>query len=252
VSEPTFFEIQRAFTRYLRDPEHVSPPPHIAPERLAIYTHAVIANAEMFIGDNFPRIKSVMPADTWSALVRDYFRRHESHTPLFVELPGQFLRYLEEAREVPEDPPYLYELAHFDFLENLVSTDEARIDESAINRNGDVMREPPVLNPTLRLIRYAFPVHRIDREYQPLDVPDTPTFIVAFRDRAHGYGTIDVNPATARALELFLGDPRLCGAEVMRAIAAELQHPDIAVLVAGGREIFARLAQRDVILGTAA
>jgi hypothetical protein len=93
VSEPTFFEIQRAFTRYLRDPEHVSPPPHIAPERLAIYTHAVIANAEMFIGDNFPRIKSVMPADTWSALVRDYFRRHESHTPLFVELPGQFLRY---------------------------------------------------------------------------------------------------------------------------------------------------------------
>jgi hypothetical protein len=171
---------------------------------------------------------------------------------LFVELPGEFLNYLTETREVAEDPPFLLELAHFDLLENLVSTDETRINEQNIDPDGDLMRGTPVINPTTQLARYTFPVHTIDALNQPVDVPDMPTFIVAFRDRANRYGTIDLNAPTARAVELLLSQTSLSGEDVMRTIAHELNHPDVAAVVAGGHDILRRLAQRDVILGTAA
>ncbi len=183
-------------------------------------------------------------------MVRDYFRRHASTTPLFVELPGEFLRYLDEVRDDPDDPPYLYELAHFEFLETEVSADEHRIDELGVDASGDVIAGVPVVNPTLRLVRYTFPVHRLEVSHRPDGEPDAPTFIAAFRDRAHRFGFIDLNSASARAVELLLRDEGLSGDEVLRAIAEELQHPDPDAVVAAGREILERLAARDAILGT--
>jgi uncharacterized protein len=250
VSEPRFFSVQRAFTQYLRDPDHVTPPADLAGERLAVYSHAVIKNAETFIGENFPRVKSLFPEAAWTSMVRDYFRRHASTTPLFVELPGEFLRYLDELRDEPDDPPFLYELAHFEFLETEVSADEQRIDETGVDPAGDVITGVPLVNPTLRLVRYTYPVHRIDVSSRPDGEPGPPTFIAAFRDRAHRFGFIDLNSASARAVELLLRDEGLSGNELMRAIAAELQHPDPDAVVAAGREILQRLVARDAILGT--
>jgi hypothetical protein len=250
LSEPRFFSVQRAFTQHLRDPDRVASPANLAPERVAVYSNAVIRNAETFIGENFPRLKSILADPVWSSMVRDYFSRHPSTTPLFVELPGEFLRYLDELRDDPDDPPFLYELAHFEFLETQVSADEQRIDERGLEPHGDVIVGVPVVNPTLRLVRYTFPVHRIDASNQPATEPDVPTFIAGFRDRGNHYAFIDLNSASARAVELLLLDEGLSGDEVMRAIAAELQHPDPDAVVAGGREILERLAARDAILGT--
>ena len=179
MSEPRFFSVQRAFTQYLRDPDHVTPPADLAGERLAVYSHAVIKNAETFIGENFPRVKSLFPEAAWTSMVRDYFRRHASTTPLFVELPGEFLRYLDELRDEPDDPPFLYELAHFEFLETEVSADEQRIDETGVDPAGDVITGVPLVNPTLRLVRYTYPVHRIDVSSRPDGEPGPPTFIAA-------------------------------------------------------------------------
>lgn len=250
LSEPRFFSVQRAFTQYLRDPDHIAPPADLAGERLAVYSHAVIKNAETFIGENFPRVKSLFSEAAWASLVRDYFRRHASTTPLFVELPGEFLRYLDELRDDSDDPPFLYELAHFEFLETEVSADEQRIDELGLDPAGDVIAGVPVVNPTLRLVRYTFPVHRIDASNRPGTASDAPTFIAAFRDRAHRFGFIDLNSASARAVELLLRDEDLNGREVMHAIAAEMQHPNPDAIVAAGREILERLVARDAILGT--
>jgi len=249
VSEPRFFHVQRAFTEHLRDPDNAPPPDGLARERVAVYSNAVIRNAETFISDNFPRVKAVMPEEAWSAMVRDYFLRHRSTTPLFVELPGEFLNYLDELREEPDDPPFLYELAHFEMLETEVSADESRIDDSDVDPLGDVMRGIPVVNPTLRLVRYAFPVHSIDETSRFADSPDSPTFILAFRDREHRYGTIDVNVASARAVELLLAGDELSGEAVMRALAGEFNLADVDAVVAGGREILGRFVERDVILG---
>jgi len=250
LSEPRFFSVQRAFTRYVRAPDRVAPAADLAAERLAVYSNAVIRNAETFIGENFPRVKSILADAAWASMVRDYVSRHACMTPLFVEVPGEFLRYLDELRDAPDDPRYLYELAHFEFLETQVSADEQCIDESGLEPEGDVIAGVPVVNPTLRLVRYTFPVHRIDASNLPDSEPEVPTFIAAFRDRAHRFGFIDLNSASARAVELLLRDEGFSGAEIMRAVAAELRHPNPDAVVAAGREILERLVARDAILGT--
>ena len=251
MAEPAFFRVQREFTRHLRDPHNVPAPASLDTAGLAIYTNAVIANMEGFMGDNYPRVKAVISAEVFSAMVRDYTIRHESKTPLFVELPGEFLHYLEHLRDEPDDPPFLYELAHFDLLENLVSSDEQRLDDVQVNAGGDVMTAVPIVNPTARLVRYAFAVHLIDVDNEPDEAPLTPTFIVAFRNRANRYGFMDLNVATARTVELLLSDELLTGEQALRAVAAELNHPDVETVIAGGQTVFARLVERDVILGTA-
>lgn len=250
MAEPAFFSIQREFTRYLRDPDNNPAPPMLADDRLTVYSNAVIANMEVFMGDNFPLVKAVMANEDWLAMVRDYFLRHESKTSLFVELPGEFLKYLEVLRDDADDPSFLYELAHFELLENLVSTDERRIDEQLLDIQGDFMTAVPVMNPTTQLVRYMFPVHLIDRDNQPSEPPSEPTFIVAFRDRANRYGYIDLNPASARAVELLLSNEEQNGEQVMQTIARELKHPDVDAVVAGGHAILSRLAERDVVVGT--
>ena len=129
-------------------------------------------------------------------------------------------------------------------------TDERRIDEGSVDIHGDFMAAAPIMNPTTQLVRYAFPVHRIDHDNQPTEPPNEPTFIVAFRDRANRYGFMDLNRASARAVELLLSDQNKSGEQVMRIIAHELRHSDVDAVVAGGRAILSRLAERDVIVGT--
>lgn len=250
MSEPTFIKVQREFVRHLRDPDSVSPPASLAPERVAVYSNAVRSNLEGFIGDNFPRIKNVMSVAAWEAMVADYLRNHSSKSPLFVDLPTEFFDYLCEERDVADDPPYLLELAHFDLLENLVSTQEVRIDETGIDRSGDIMTGVPVMNPTTQMVGYTFPVHRIEDAEFPHDIPEVATFIVAFRDRENRYAYIDLNPATARSVELLLAQEDLTGEAVMRQVADELGHRDVEAVVAGGEEIIMRFVARDLILGT--
>lgn len=250
MTEPAFFGVQRRFTRYLRDPENRTPPSDVKPDGLAVYTNAVIANMEAFMGDNFPRVKEVLHPDHWRRMVRDYYIRHESKASLFVELPDEFLSYLDVTRDDPDDPPFLSELAHFENLENIVSTDEAVIDEGAVDREGDSLHRVPVINPTTRIARYAYPVHVIDADNQPLEPPAAATNIVAFRDRGNVYGFMDVNSATARIVDLLMTDQGLTGEQILRTIAAELKHPDVDAVISGGTSILSRLVERDVIIGT--
>jgi hypothetical protein len=249
MDEPKFFQIQREFTRYLRDPDHAPIPREVKPEQIAIYSRAVIANIETFMGDNFPRVKEVLDSEHWSEMVRDYFIRHESKTSLFVDLSGEFLIYLDELRDSPEDPAFLYELAHFEHLENVVSTDEYWIAPDSTIRQDKVISAVPVLNPTTQLVRYAFPVHVIDADNQPALAPVTPTFIVAFRDRANQFGFMNVNLATARIVELLLDETPRTGREVLEKVSVELQSVDIDAVIRAGLQILNRLVERDVITG---
>ena len=251
MTEPSFIRIQREFAHYLRDPENVSPPASLPLERLAVYSNAVLHNMEMFIGDNFPRVKEMMEPATWAAMVKDYVRRYKTSTAVFVDLPAEFLAYLDDYRDDEDDPSFLYELAHFEYLENQVSTDERHLTDVRADRGGDLLNEVPVINPTTQLVRYTYPVHTLSPDELPIEAPPTPTFIVAFRDRQHQFGFIDLNPATARVVELLLSGATQTGEQLLRVVAAELHHSDVQALIAGGTQILQRLAARDVILGTA-
>jgi hypothetical protein len=246
-----FASLQRQFADYLRDPDNIAPPGRHDERRLGVYRHAVYANIERFMRDNYPRARAVMDEPQWTAMVRDYLVRHVSRATAFVDLPKEFLAYLQHECAADAERPYLYELAHFDWLETLVGADPRRLALDGIDREGDLITGVPVANPIMVMQTYRFPVHAIDGDYRPLAPPAQSTCIAAFRDSRHEYGFLDLNPAAARLLELIMAGDGRRGHEIFATIAAELGNPNVAALVEAGGTILARMHARDVILGTA-
>jgi hypothetical protein len=247
--EAQFARLQRAFAAHLRDPEQVAPPGEHDPRRLDVYRYAVYANIERFMRDNYPRVRAVMNDAEWHAMVRDYLVRHVARASAFVDLPKEFLAYLEHEREPDARLPFLFELAHFDWLETLVGADPRRVDHDGIDRDGDLIAGVPVANPVMVMHCYRYPVHAINAEYLPLEPPAQPTRIAAFRDTGHEYGFLDLNAASARLLELIMLGEARSGREIFATVAAELGSPDVAGLIEAGGTILARMLARDVILG---
>ena len=251
ASEPEFARLEREFAAYLRDPERSVPPGAHDDRRLAIYRHAVFSNIERFMRDNYPRVLAVMSAQEWQAMVRDYVIRHAATATAFVDLPREFLLYLEHQHAPDPARPFLGELAHFDWLETLVSADRRILDLSTVERAGDVIAGIPVANPIMTLVTYRYPVHVITSAYQPLEAPAVATRIAAFRAPDNEYGFLDLNEPAARLLELVMAAGGHSGREILAGVASELGQADVSALIAAGRTILTRMQVQGAILGTA-
>ena len=111
----TLQDQQFALSRHLRDPSH-PPPPGIEERRLAIYRDLFFNNIESLLAGNFPVIRQTLRDDAWRRLVRSFYARHRSQTPLFPEIAREFIRFLE-TRTGDGDPPWLRELAHYEWVD---------------------------------------------------------------------------------------------------------------------------------------
>ena len=250
VNRPRFQAVQYAFTRHMRDPEHTDAPADVEDRRVEIYRGLLYRNVEGFIAGSYPVLRKITPDDQWHAMLRDYFKRHQSRTPLFPKMPQEFLQYLEKERNNSDDPPFMLELAHYEWIELALNIDTREIEMDGIDPDGDLLEELPVLNPLYYLLSYRFPVHRISPDYKPLEAPEQPTYLAVFRNRKDKVGFFELNPVSARLLELIEKNTISSGREALESIAAELQHPDPAVVISGGLDIMQKLLEKEILLGT--
>ena len=251
MAQAEFARLQQALARYLRNPQ-TSPSPYIGDDRrLGIYRHAIVANVAGFMGDNFPRIKAVMSDEAWDDLLRDYLQRHESNCSLFVELPREFLAYLDDEWIELKDLPFLRELAHFDWLETDVGADQRVLEVESIDLQGDLLLASPVANPLIQMHTYRFPVHAIGPDYLPLEPPAQATRIAAFRDLQHRYGFLDLNPAASALLDAVIDNPvGDSGQQLATRVADDLGLGDGPAIVQAAADILERMRARGAILGT--
>lgn len=246
---PAFAQVQAQFARHLRAPYEVEAPASVPASRMALYRELVHGNVARMLGNLFPVLRRTLPEPAWEALLNDFFRRHACRTGVFTQVPQEFVQFMTEAREPGQDPPYVRELVHYEWVDYAAGIDPREIDDAGVDRDGDLLAGVPVLNPLTWLLSYRYPVHRIGPEYQPTEPPETPTYLVVCRDRADEVGFIDLNPVTARLLELIQQAHGIPGHGLLERIALELSHPDPDAVVAGGRDILQRLRARDVLLG---
>ncbi len=245
------FEQQKAFARHLRDPEHAPPPGDVEDRRMAVYREIFYNNIQSFLASNFPVIRKLLDDRRWQALCRDFYAEHESHTPLFAELPREFLRYLQDVRGARQgDPPFLLELAHYEWAELALMLDAAEIDDRPFDPDGDLLSGVPVVSPLAWLLVYEYPVHCIRPDYQPEKPPETATHLVVYRDRGDDVRFLELNPVSARLLAMLKENAGRTGLECLEAIAAELSHPRPETVIEGGRRILEDLRHRDVVPGT--
>jgi len=251
TEQPDFIRRQYEFAAHIRDPEHRPAPADIEDRRMGIYRELFYNNVEGFLSGTFPVVRRILDDTTWHALIRDYFSQHVSHTPLFLEMPREFLAWLENERGEPaEDPPFLAELAHYEWVELALSISEETFDAGQIDTRGDLLKGTPVLSPLAWHLTYRFPVHRIGPDFQPEQPDEQPTCLVVYRDRTDEVGFMEVNPVTKRLLELVEAATTASGEELLLQIADEMAHPQPEIVIRGGSEILQNLHQKDVIPGT--
>lgn len=244
---------QLEFAAHIRDPEHAPAPAGVEDRRMAIYRELFFNNVRDLLGRSFPVLRKLLGDGAWNAIVRDWLIRHRAQTPLFLELPQEFLHYLLEEREPADgDPPFMAELAHYEWVELALSIDEREPELPGVDPDGDLLAGRPALSPLAWSLAYAWPVHRIAPDFQPKEPPAEPTRLVVYRDRSDQVGFLEINLVTARLLELLLDErgARPTGRECMLQIAAELAHPAPETVVTGGAALLAELRARDVVLGT--
>ncbi len=246
-----FQELQARFTAHLRDPRNNPPPDGLEDRRLEIYRRLFFNNVAGFISNAFPVLKQCYAENDWRALVRDFYAHHKSHSPYFSEISKEFLDYLEnEHRPGENDPPFINELAHYEWVELALSLAEEEINRPAIRPDGDLMQEPPVLSPLAWRLTYRWPVHRIGPNFRPERPDDEPTRLVVCRNRDDEINFTLLNPVTDLLLDEIARRPQRSGREQVEEVARRLQLSDLDAALEGGAQALSKMRERDVILGT--
>ncbi len=247
---PEFQKVQREFAAHIRDPKTNPAPKDIEDRRMGIYRELFFNNVASFIETSFPVLHSILDADHWETMVRDYFAHHKAETPYFHEMAQEFLTYLKAERNNTSDPSFMLELAHYEWVELALSISDEKIDWEDINADGDLLNGTPVISPLAWPLSYSYDVQHISPDYIPDTPLQQPTHIVVYRDNNDNVGFLELNPVTARLLYLFPEGSRLSGQQALEQIAQEMQHPDPSVVINGGLEALQELKRRDIILGT--
>ena len=87
---------QMQMARYLRDPTKQPPPAGVESRRLKIYEDLIYNNIEGFLSGGFPVLRSLYSHADWHPLVRTFIDQHRCHTPYFLEISQEFLKFLME------------------------------------------------------------------------------------------------------------------------------------------------------------
>ncbi|MCA1805873.1 MAG: putative DNA-binding domain-containing protein, partial [Xanthomonadaceae bacterium] len=248
---PAFIRRQYEFAAHIRDPEHHPRPTDVEDRRMAIYRELFFNNVNGFLSSSFPVLRSLLDDDDWTDLARDFFARHQCHTPLFLEIPREFLQYLEQEREArDEDPPFLHELAHYEWLELALAVAEDPEPEAGIDPDGDLLNGQPRLSPLAWAFRYEYPVHRIGPDFQP-DAPEpNGVFLLVYRDPDDKVHFLELNPVSARLFSLLRDEPGITGRIALERIASELGHARPEVVTKGGLEVLGQWCAWGIVSGT--
>ena len=245
-----FRSIQYRFTAHIRDPAAHPPPAGIEERRLRVYRELLFNNTRNFLDSGFPVLRRIYGEAAWERLARAFFARHRCKTPYFLEISQEFLQYLsEEHQPTPDDPPFLLELAHYEWVELALSVADTEPDWTGIDADGDLLEGQPVLSPLAWPLSYRYPVHRIGPDHIPETAPANPTHLLVFRDAAEEVRFTELNAVTARLLALIGDNAGRSGREHLLQIAGELSHPHPEIVITGGREALESLRQRGAVLG---
>jgi hypothetical protein len=248
---PDFQKKQIAFAAHIRDPEKNPAPAGIEDRRMAIYRELFFNNLHKLISSTFPVLRKLHDKDQWNALIREFMIFHEAQTPYFLEIPQEFLAFLEnEHISRDDDYPFLLELAHYEWAELALSISDARDDPDRIDTDGDLLQAVPVKSVLAWSLSYRYPVHRISKSFKPSEPGEQPTFLAIWRKPDDSLGFMELNPVSARLLELIEHNPsNKNGRELLQELATELKYPDPVAFLEHGTDALRELHREGIVPG---
>ena len=245
---PSFQRYQLAFSAHIRDPLNQPRPLNVPVKRMAVYKEIVFNNLFESISACFPVAQNVLGKRAWLNLVRTFLRDHSANTPIFREIPEEFLIYLNTQTDIP---PYLMSLCHYEWVElfvasNRSSTSELDINIRTITCTDDLMEHRPAFTPTMQILNYDYAVQRISPRHKSKEKRSTQ--LLVYRDVEFAVQFVELNPVTYRLIEL-LQQESTTGKQALTRIAGELSHPQPESVLQFGLEILQDFKTQGIIIG---
>jgi len=176
---------QRDFAARIRNPSAAPIPDAIPADRVAVYERLFYNSIESFVRGTFPVLHSLLSAERWAQLVSGFIAQHQCRSPYFLEIGQEFIAWLQQSYlSEPDDPPYMLELAHYEWVELALDTATAELPVKAPEGGVlDLYSSTLSASPLAWPLAYQWPVHRIGPDYQPTEAPAQPTCLLVWRDR---------------------------------------------------------------------
>lgn len=240
----TFQHHQAAFAAYIRNPEHNPLPDGVKPERMAMYRELFFNNIDGFLTANFPVLHSLLSEQDWVLLVQDFFANHICTTPHFSEISEEFLAYLQNERKNSADFPFLFELAHYEWVEMALSISDAEFDPMSPEK---LTQSKLKLSPLACVLAYQFPVQKICSVFVPMQ-SEQPTFLAVYRNEDDRVQFLEITPLTFQLLQLLENQPEEFAETYLMQLVNFAPTIPLAVLREKGLEILDDFARRGVII----
>ncbi len=241
IATATLADFQRCFGRHLRD-GRAALPSGIDRQRAAVYRELLGNNVRSFVDACFPVARACLGERRWSALCRGFFREWPGRSPWFRDIPREFVEYLTQACRRPL-PPWLAELAGYEWAELAVETHAAPL--ATRTPPCDVLESRLGLDPTMRRLACAWPVHRIGPDWRPRK-PQA-TGLLVYRGIAGRAAFAEAGPATFALLDL-LDTASQTGRSALQHLAERLGRPADPALLASGADTLRALADLGIVI----
>jgi hypothetical protein len=248
VAKRSLREQQNSMGLYLRNPEHYAPPPEMDPARAQVYRDLVFANLSSLISGTFPVLVKILGDDHWRALVRIFLRDYRAHTPKFGEIAEEFVDFL--ASEPPALaagpwPPFMVELAHYEWVEMALQQSEA---EPLPRGDADGLLDRPLqVSPLAWPLAYAWPVQRVGPDYLPDVMPEQPTLLLVRRDLDFSVKFSELSPLAFRLLQRIEAFPGQTGLAQLRGLAVEAGMTQSVAFMDGGLGLLQQMQGEGVV-----
>ena len=242
---------QKAFAAHIRDPKNVPAPEGIDDRRMGIYRDLFFNNLKSLLSNMFPVLKKLHSDEDWARKIRQFMIVHRASTPYFLQLPREFLTFLENDYQAQDsDFPFLLELAHYEYVELALSTSEAEDDLQGVDPEASLLDNVPVKSELAWVFAYQYPVHRISSEFLPDEPGEVPTYLAVYRNASDEVGFLELNPLTAGLLDAIQNNERqLTGESLLRNLAAQANFPDIDAFIKHGADALAEMLQLNILTG---
>lgn len=247
-----FQATQYAFAAHIRDPENTLAPLGIEDRRMAIYRNLFFNNLRNLLATFFPVMRKIHTDDHWQHLIREFMKIHRAKTPYFLQLPVEFIAFLQnEYSPLDDDYPFLNELAHYEYADLALRVAVDENDSHDVDPNGDLLANVPVKSVLAWAFAYQYPVHRIDSQYLPTKPTNQPSFLAIYRRSDDKVRFLELNAVTAALLDAVENnDAGLTGMALLRQLAIDIHYPDIDALIEHGGEALEEMRQLEILTGT--
>ncbi|WP_299810008.1 DUF2063 domain-containing protein [uncultured Shewanella sp.] len=242
----SFVKVQQNFMDCIKDPS-LQPPEGIEARRMTIYRELFFNNIDGFISNAFPVLKSLYEQQDWLSLVRKFFVTHDCHTPIFLEISQEFLLFLQTEYEATElDPPFMLELAHYEWLELVVAVAQDNVRHRFIT-SSDIENKKLCVAATAQIAQYAYDVQHISPDYRPQEAATEPQCFCIYRDADDEVSFLNLNPLTAQVLAYMSQQEGVDYQELVTWLVQTFTQVEASVLRQGCHQLLTELSHKGII-----